>query len=113
MLDQTLLGRLVVIRGHQKDRVRSGLAAARAKALPVLGVIAAGAGYYRNPFFGRAYRETDRLYLLLVRQRGGLARRTADQYGVGPVAYLKIYERFEYVEVDAFVLIERRDDGYA
>ena len=75
MLEEALLGRLVVVGGHDQGGVGPALGGPAGQAEGFLGAVRSRARHHLGPAGGRFHHGRDHPLMLRVRERGALARR--------------------------------------
>ena len=90
MAREAVLGRFVIIRRHKQKRVGAHFLRALRKLYAVARVVRARARDNRNAFVYFIDHELNYFKLLVVRQGGGFAGRSANYNGVGFVFDLKL-----------------------
>ena len=107
--DDPALRRLVVVRRDDEERRRAELVRRLGQVDRVRGRVRAGAGDDRRLVADRLERGADQVEPLVVGERRALAGRAGDDDAVRAVLDEMARERLERVEVDAAVVVERRD----
>ena len=110
---QSLLGCFVIVRGHQQHAVRACFFRLFGKIDRRLRTVGAGARDHGDPSRRLFHAETDHIQMLLMGERGCLARGAADYDGVRPARDLRLDMLREFLIVDASVLVKGRNDGNA
>lgn len=104
------LRRLRVVGAHHEHAVDAGGGRGPGQLDAVRGVVAAGAGHQGH--VDRAPHDPEQLELLLVAERGGLARRAREHQAVGPLLDEPRGQRGGGVEVEGEVVVEGGDHGH-
>ena len=108
-MDEPSLGGFVVVGGDDEERIRANLAGTAAKSDGVLGIIAACACDDGNSAANAFYGEFNGGDLFVIRQRGGFARRSADDEGIDARIQLTVDQIGECFVIN-FAVAKRGDE---
>ena len=110
--NQAGLRGLVVIGGHQQQRIRAQVTGGGGQPERMGGVVGTGAGNHRHTARSGLYGGADGGNMLLVGEGGGFARGAADDNGVGAALNLLIHQTGEQGVIHRAVGLHRGDDGH-
>ena len=75
-------------------------------------IVAAASGDHRNALFCGRYRALNHFFMLIIRERWGLAGRAADDDGVRPLLNMPFNQCRQFVEIDRVFPGKRRDNRH-
>ena len=112
MGNQTGLRGLVVIGGHQQQRIRAQVTGGGGQPERMGGVVGTGAGNHRHTACGGLYGGADGGNVLLIGEGSGFARGSADDNGVCAALNLLIHKTGQQGVIHRAVGLHWGDDGH-